>query len=99
VNVVLADVALVELIQIGRLIRQDNPARAETFVAELYNRCQNLATTARAFPLLPDWEERGIRRRPYGNYLIFYRISDDVVEILHVLHGARDYTGILFPDE
>jgi plasmid stabilization system protein ParE len=38
VNVVLADSALSELIQIGRVIRQDNPARAETFVAEIYSR-------------------------------------------------------------
>jgi toxin ParE1/3/4 len=98
VNVVLADSALSELIQIGRVIRQDNPARAETFVAEIYSRCQSLATMARAFPLLPEWEEQGIRRRSYGNYLIFYRIAGDVVEILHILHGARDYSGVLFPD-
>jgi toxin ParE1/3/4 len=51
-----------------------------------------------AFPLLPEWEEQGIRRRSYGNYLIFYRIAGDVVEILHILHGARDYSGVLFPD-
>ena len=36
---------------------------------------------------------------PHGNYLIFYRIADDTVEVLHVLHGARDYENILFPEE
>ena len=53
----------------------------------------------RAFPLLPDWEDRGVRRRSHGNYLIFYRVHADQVEVLHVLHGARDYERILFPDE
>jgi toxin ParE1/3/4 len=53
----------------------------------------------RAFPLLPEWEDRGVRRRPYGNYLIFYRIAADTVEVLHVLHGARDFEAILFPEE
>ena len=52
----------------------------------------------RAFPLLPNWEEQGIRRRPFGDYLIFYRINKDQVEILHILHGARDYEAILFPE-
>jgi len=31
--------------------------------------------------------------------LIFYRIATDAIEILHILHGARDYEEILFPDE
>jgi toxin ParE1/3/4 len=52
----------------------------------------------RAYPLLPNWEDRGVRRRVHGNYLIFYRISADVVEFLHVLHGATDYERVLFPD-
>jgi toxin ParE1/3/4 len=48
--------------------------------------------------LVPRYEHTGVRRRPYGNYLIFYRISDDRIEVLHVLHGARDYESILFPE-
>jgi toxin ParE1/3/4 len=31
--------------------------------------------------------------------LIFYRVLNDTVEVLHVLHGARDYEAILFPNE
>jgi len=98
VKVVLTNAALDDLLQIGRVIATDNPQRAETFVSEIYNRCQRLAVMPRAFPLLPNWEERGVRRRPFGDYLIFYRINKDQVEILHVLHGARDFEAILFPD-
>ena len=54
---------------------------------------------ARAFPLLPGWEDQGVRRRAFGDYLIFYRISSRDVQVLRVLHGARDYERILFPDE
>jgi toxin ParE1/3/4 len=99
VRVVVTEAALADLIRIGQAIRQDSPARAETFVSELYDRCQRLGNMARAFPLLPDWEASGIRRRVYGNYLIFYRIGGDAVEVLHVLHGAQDYEAILFPEE
>ena len=40
----------------------------------------------------------GIRRRPFGNYLIFYRIGIDAIEVVHILHGARDYEPLLFPE-
>jgi hypothetical protein len=51
----------------------------------------------RAYPLLPNWEDRAVRRRVHGNYLIFYRIGPDAVEVLHVLHRAMDYEQILLP--
>ena len=97
-KVVVTKAALDDLLQIGRTIKTDNAQRAETFVSDIYDRCQRLGAMPRAFPLLPNWEERGIRRRPFGNCLIFYRINKDQVEILHILHGARDFEAILFPD-
>lgn len=40
-----------------------------------------------------------LRRKVFGNYLIFYDVGADAVEILHILHGARDYAQIIFPGE
>jgi plasmid stabilization system protein ParE len=98
-KVVITEAAFADLLEIGRAIAQDNTARAETFVGELYDRCRQLGAMPRAFPLLPEWEERGVRRRTCGNYLIFFRIDTDQVQVLHILHGARDYASVLFPDE
>jgi toxin ParE1/3/4 len=97
--VILTDAAYADLVRIGREIKKDNPIRAESFVAELYDRCSRLAHMPRAYPLLPNREEQGIRRRAYRDYLIFYRIERDTVQVLHILHGAMDYERILFPDE
>jgi plasmid stabilization system protein ParE len=44
------------------------------------------------------FEHARVRRRPYGNYLIFYRIEIDVIAVVHVLHAAQDYESILFPE-
>jgi toxin ParE1/3/4 len=98
-NVVLTEAALADLVGIGRFIALDSPARADSFLAELEDRCHRLGAMPLAFPLLPGREATGIRRRPYQNYLIFYRIVDQTVEILHVVQGARDYDAILFPDD
>ncbi len=98
-KVVLTDNALADLLAIGRSIAIDNPRRAESFIAEIEDRCRRLGSLPFAFPLLPEREETGIRRRPYGDYLIFYRVLAEVVEILHVVHGARNYDAILFPED
>jgi plasmid stabilization system protein ParE len=50
------------------------------------------------FQLVPRYERESVRRRIADNYLIFYRVGDGSVEILHILHGARDYEQILFPE-
>ena len=47
---------------------------------------------------MPRYEHWGIRRCVHGNYLIFYRVREDAVDIVHVLHGAMDYESMLFPD-
>jgi toxin ParE1/3/4 len=95
-KLVFTDKAKADLRRIGEWIAEDNPARAFSFVDELEDRCVRLIGMPRAYPLVPRYEASGIRRVPHGEYLIFYRVTPDTVEILHVLNGARDYEPILF---
>jgi len=98
-KVVLSNEARDDLVAIGRYIARDNPSRGESFVEELLDRCTSIGEAPEAFQLVARYTARGIRRRVYRNYLIFYRIADSRVEIVRVLHGAQDYERILFPDE
>jgi len=41
----------------------------------------------------------GYRSLAVGSYVIFYRASEDKVEISRVLHGARDLTAILHAED
>jgi plasmid stabilization system protein ParE len=97
-RVVITEAARVDLIAIGEHIAKDNPVRAATFVDELLDSCYGLADQPRAYPLVPRYERWGVRRRVHGNYLIFNRVREDLVEVAHVLYGARDYEALLFPD-
>jgi plasmid stabilization system protein ParE len=38
--------------------------------------------------------ESEILRKTSYDYLIFYRITGDTVEIIHVVHGSRDYSKL-----
>lgn len=87
-----------DLEAIADYIARDNPVRAMSFVRELYERCLDVAQMPEAWPIVPRYEHHRIRRRVHGRYMIFYRIGDDRIIILHVLNGAMDVEAILFPE-
>ncbi|MGD0732713.1 MAG: type II toxin-antitoxin system RelE/ParE family toxin [Terracidiphilus sp.] len=44
---------------------------------------------------------RNVRWSPvpgYRKWLVFYQASDDSIEVIRILHGARDIASILDPD-
>jgi toxin ParE1/3/4 len=96
VRVVITAAAQADLLVIRRYIEPRNPERAVSFVEELLDRCQALADTPRAYPLVPRYERFGIRRCVHGDYLIFYRLHQEVDEVIHILQGARDIEALLF---
>ena len=81
-----------DLLAIWRYIAQDNPAAATNLVRRIDDSCSEL----RDFP-----QKGGLRRGARGDvrqlvedeYLIFYRIAANRVEVLRVLHGRRDLRG------
>jgi plasmid stabilization system protein ParE len=95
-RVVITAAAKADLLAIRNYIAHDNPERALSFVEELLDRCQALAYTPRAYPLVPRYERFGIRRRVHDDYLIFYRLQSEQIEVIHILQGARDIEAMLF---
>lgn len=98
-KIVFSALAKAGLRDIALFIARDNKARAISFVRMLETKAREIADAPLSFPLVPRYERYGIRRRPYRDYLIFYRVEDDRITIVHILHGARDYSPLLFPDE
>ena len=88
-----------DLEQIATYVAEQSPRSALELVRELRERCESLVDAPRGYPLVPRYEHLGIRRRPFGRFLIFYRAGTDAIEVIHILHGARDYEFLLFPEE
>jgi plasmid stabilization system protein ParE len=97
--VAFTDEAEADLERISDWIAEDNPSRATTFVRSLREKCLTLADAPLGYAVVPRYEQSSVRRRPYRDYLIFYHIKDNTIEVLHILHAAQDYTKILFPEE
>lgn len=91
----LADAALRDLTAIEDHVALDKPDAARRLVRTLFKRCETLAQNPRRYPAAGVAD---LRKRPEGAYLIFYRVTDDV-EIVRILHAARDWTHLLASDE
>ena len=83
-----------DIIEILDYIAIANPKAAVTFYEKI----------SRLFDLLAQFPEMGrertellsgIRSMPLGNYVIFFAIKEEL-EIVRVLHGARDINENLF---
>lgn len=79
-----------DLVDIGDYIARDSRRQAFRFVDGLERFCATLVSQPERYPHLARHAARGIRRAPYQHYLIFYRVGADRVEVLRMLHAARD---------
>ena len=96
-NVVITPAAEADLRGVGDWIAQANPARALSFIGEIRNAALRLGDFPNAWPARPQWGD-GVRIRIVGRYIIAYRVRADQVEVLRILHGARDLDR-LFSDD
>ena len=67
---------------------------ARNFIAEIRKACLSLNRQALRWPLYGERQGMILRRAVCGNYLIFYRLDNNTVEIARILHGARDYSEL-----
>ena len=89
-----SQVANLDLEAIGDWIAQENPDRAYSFVRELRNECLDLKDFSKRNPVFRNSDRGEIRKRSYGMYVIFYIIKSDVLNIVRILHGSRDFSNL-----
>jgi len=80
-------------------IAADNPAQADDFIDLIDAKFQNLSRQ----PGLGRRREgvvAGLRSFPVGRYVIFYLQVQDCLQIVRILHGARDLDAVFAdPDD
>lgn len=78
-----------DLIDIWSYIAEDNPAAATRVLQSLNQRCELLADNPKLGPARPDIAA-DLRYFVAGSYLLLYREIQTGIEIVRVLHGARN---------
>ncbi|SRR6266446_2862851 len=78
-----------DLVQIATGVGGEDPAAADRLLDMIEEKCRLLAQ----FPEMGRKREElapALRSFPVGNYLIFYRARAEGIQVIRVLHGARD---------
>ena len=88
-KVVVSPAAQADLTDIWRYIADDEPAKADAFLDLIERTCRVLADhpfMGRSRPELAA----GVYSFPVARTVVFYRPAADGIEVVRVLHGARD---------
>jgi toxin ParE1/3/4 len=87
-----------DLVEIWDYIADDSEARADAFIDRIDQKFRTL-TQRPGIGRLRGELAVGLRSFPVGRYVIFYRPLSNGVEIVRVLHSARDLNADFFAEE
>jgi plasmid stabilization system protein ParE len=92
---VLSAEALQDLQDIWDFIASDNVPAADKLENGFFEAFEILAERPRMGHARSDLTERDVRFWPVGSYLIVYRSITSALQIVAVLHGARDVMEVI----
>lgn len=87
-----------DLSEIAAYVAQGGNARATVFVERFGWRCRKIALFPEGARVRPELGP-GVRLVPFGNYLIIYVVRATHLEVVRIIHGARDTLAALDADE
>ena len=79
-----------DLGQIVDYIAQDNKLAAVSWLQETRAVCDLLAVQPGIGQRVQTNRSGGVRRHVIGNYVIYYQPSDVGIDVVRILHGARE---------
>ncbi len=97
-GVVVRPRALVDLAEIWAFIAEDSVKHADRFAALIDSQFRTLARQPHMGRSRPELATE-LRSFPVGQHVIFYLPLPKGVEIVRVLHGARDIDSVVHDEE
>lgn len=75
-------------------IAADSPRSATRFVDRITRKTETLAKFPLSGHAVPEYEIESVRQVLQGNYRIIHRVTPGRVEVLAVIHGARELPSL-----
>jgi toxin ParE1/3/4 len=88
-KVVWRDQALRDVASIKDYIAQDSPANAEKVVAAFDQAVDRLVDFPLSARMIPEFQDPNRRETFVHEWRLMYRVEDDCIRILRVVHGRR----------
>ena len=84
-----APLALERIVEIGAYIDRENPAAAERWIRQVFERVKQLEDFPLSGKMNKDADQKDIRELAWKNYRIIYRVDRRTVSILTVRHAKQ----------
>ncbi len=88
------DIAVAHLVNIYEYISLSSPTYAKQMVDKITHRSVQIAAHPLSGRKVPEYDSEVVREMIEQPYRIIYRIKQDQIDVLAVIHGAR-----LLPDD
>lgn len=89
-KIVWSDLAKCHLKDIDAYIAEGSPYYSIVFIDKLIASVEKIGVFPRCGRVVPEFERDDVREIIYCGYRIVYRITEETVTILAVVHGAMD---------
>ena len=96
-RVIYSDIAKADLREIWDYVSDDSQLQADRLIERFRSKLEHLAkwnTLGRPRPEISV----NCRSYPFGKYCFFFRPIDNGIEVIRVIHAARDLDQIEFPE-
>ena len=93
-KIVWTEPAVEDLRELHAYIARDSEMYASGFVERIILAAERVADHPKAGRVVPENNDENVREILYQHYRIIYRIKSDDIEMLTVIHGARDLASL-----
>lgn len=84
-----APAAIDDLNAIGEYVARNSPHYARIIVRDIRKLARSIPQMPRLGSMVPEYDRDDLRERLYHNWRIIYRIRGTDIEIVRIIHGAR----------
>lgn len=91
--------AVEHLLSIQEYISQDSPVYADRILDRLTRRSEQIGTFPRSGRVVPEYQDPDVREVIEGSYRIIYRIREEQIDVLAVIHSAQELPPDLGTEE
>ena len=81
--------------EIQSYIARDSQKAARRFIDRIKRVAESLTTFPAAGAIVPEWQQSNIREVFVGDYRLIYRMTSGEVEVVTIIHGAKQLPDFL----
>src|SRR6266545_1842584 len=96
-KIVWTEPAVEDLRELHAYIARDSEMYAGGFVERITLAAERLIDHPKLGRVVPETNDENVRELLYQRYRVIYRLRNDGIEILSVIHGARDLEELMPP--